>query len=54
MSTTTKAEKNGTIIQSVSNGAKNFVDMSAPYRARIKLVGTASDCPPPGNKIATF
>lgn len=41
MSVTAKAEKNGTIIQSVSNGAKNFVDMSAPYRAKIKLVGTA-------------
>jgi len=33
--------KEGQIVMPVSNGAKSAIEMSMPYRAKIKLVGTA-------------
>ena len=36
-----KTSKEGQIVSPVSNGAKNLIGMTQPYRARIELVGTA-------------
>lgn len=35
------AKKEATILQPVSNGAKNLIELSQPYRAKIQVVGTA-------------
>jgi hypothetical protein len=37
----TKNKKEGAIVNNVTNGAKEMIDATAPYRAKVKITGTA-------------